>query len=259
MTAPVILVVEDVPLNMMLIVSVLDKILPEASILEAVNGLEALEIAQRIRADLIIMDIQMPEMDGLEATRRIRHHEFRQGTRQPVPIVALTAYSLDHEREKCMTAGMNDFLTKPINMEVLRRMVNKYVNNQVRKQENDEASVSYDNNSHFDLKALVERTQVDETMLVELAKKGAAGLNVQMQVLHEAISEKSTDQIKKAAHAIKGVGLNLCFTILAKMARHMESLAEEDPGMTEQHYKLMDQEVLDVQKLLLGPNWPDKN
>ena len=60
MTAPVILVVEDVPLNMMLIVSVLDKILPEASILEAVNGLEALEIAQRIRADLIIMDIQMP-------------------------------------------------------------------------------------------------------------------------------------------------------------------------------------------------------
>lgn len=259
MTTPVILVVEDVPLNMLLIVSVLNAMLPEASILEANNGEKALEIAERIKTDLIIMDIQMPVMDGLEATRRIRHHESRQGIQKPVPIVALTAYTLDREREKCMTAGMNDFLTKPINLEMLRKMITRYLDTDIQQPAITEASMAQTKSIHFDLQGLIERTQVEEALLIGLAKQGAKELTAQMQFLHNAISGANPDQVKKASHTIKGVGLNLGFSVLAKMAKHMEALAEEDPDNVSAHFQQMEQEVLIVQKMLLGPDSSKNN
>jgi two-component system sensor histidine kinase/response regulator len=77
----------------------------------AVNGLEALEAAKARTFDLILMDCQMPEMDGFEATRRIREQEG--GTRH-VPILAMTANAMSGDRERCLEAGMDDYLAKPI-------------------------------------------------------------------------------------------------------------------------------------------------
>ncbi|WP_114750150.1 ATP-binding protein [Pleomorphovibrio marinus] len=119
-----ILVAEDVPLNMMLVKTLIGQLIPQAKILEANTGLQAAEIVGREKVDLILMDIQMPEMDGVEATRSIRNmgkEEIRD-----LPIIALTAGALKEEREKCLKAGMQDFLVKPIQINALSSVLSRY-------------------------------------------------------------------------------------------------------------------------------------
>ena len=121
----VILIVEDVEMNMMLIKVHVTNILPNVEIIEATNGLEALKVAKTQKLDLILMDVQMPEMDGMEATQNIRKLDV-EGAKS-LPIIALTAGALKEEKEKALNAGMNDFLTKPIDSEQLKSMLNKYI------------------------------------------------------------------------------------------------------------------------------------
>jgi len=85
------------------------------------NGKQALDILSRESFDLILMDIQMPEMDGYEATRAIREREKTTGFH--IPIVAMTAHALKGDREKCIEAGMDDYIAKPIKMEELFKAV----------------------------------------------------------------------------------------------------------------------------------------
>ncbi|MDQ1089695.1 PAS domain-containing protein [Siphonobacter sp. SORGH_AS_1065] len=105
-----ILVVEDNPINMLLARKMIKIILPKATIEEAKNGKEAVEAFRQQKPHLILMDIQMPEMNGYEATQSIRC--MPEGKK--VPIIALTAGTLAGERERCLAAGMDDYLTKPI-------------------------------------------------------------------------------------------------------------------------------------------------
>lgn len=119
-----ILVAEDVATNMMLIKILLKKIIPAVEILEARNGLEAVELARAQPIDLILMDVQMPELDGLAATQLIRQTEQDM---QHVPIIALTAGALHEERERCLASGMDDFLTKPVQPAALTEMKKKYL------------------------------------------------------------------------------------------------------------------------------------
>jgi CheY-like chemotaxis protein len=125
---PVILVAEDVALNFLLIKTLLKNLLPNCIVLEAKTGKEALEKNNEENPDLILMDIHMPEMDGLKATELIRAQEAHLG--KHTPIVALTAGALKEEQEKCSKAGMDDFLTKPISKEKLTDFLYKFLTNQ---------------------------------------------------------------------------------------------------------------------------------
>ncbi|NUM35545.1 MAG: response regulator [Candidatus Brocadiae bacterium] len=120
-----ILVAEDVPVNMLLMKSLISNILPDAKIIEALDGIEAIEAMQKQKIDIIFMDIQMPGMDGIEATKKIREYEAEINTH--IPIIALTAGILKEEKEKCLGCGMDDFISKPINVKELMAVLKKYL------------------------------------------------------------------------------------------------------------------------------------
>ncbi|MBE9610282.1 ATP-binding protein [Chitinilyticum piscinae] len=116
-----VLVVEDNPLNQRVVAIGLQRLGCEVAL--AANGLEALEKAAENQFDLILMDCQMPVMDGLEATRRLR----QQPQTATLPIIALTANALQESEQACLDAGMDDFLTKPINFDLLRQVLARYL------------------------------------------------------------------------------------------------------------------------------------
>lgn len=88
---------------------------------ESFNGLKAIELTKELKPDLVIMDIKMPEMDGLEATRIIRQED------KNIPIIALTAFAFESDKAEAFAAGCNDFLTKPVSIEQLKKALGKYI------------------------------------------------------------------------------------------------------------------------------------
>jgi CheY-like chemotaxis protein len=114
-----VLVAEDNPVNQTLMRRVLEKL--GHNFMIAGNGREAVELSERLRFDLIFMDVQMPEMDGLDAARTIC---ARWGARERPRIVAMTANAMQGDREMCLEAGMDDYLTKPIRVDRLVEALN---------------------------------------------------------------------------------------------------------------------------------------
>lgn len=122
-----ILLVEDVELNMVLVQKMIRKIIPEAQLLEAINGKEALEIFRNQELDLIFMDVQMPVMDGLTATEKIRELEKENPLKTNIPIIGLTAGASRDEVNRSLKYGMDDCLTKPIDKDELIAILEKYL------------------------------------------------------------------------------------------------------------------------------------
>ncbi len=118
-----VLVAEDMKVNMMLITKILQK--HGCEVFPAVNGKEAIEMLQKNRYDIVFMDCQMPEMDGFEATAKIREREAEH--RRHTIIVALTADAMTGDREKCIRAGMDDYLNKPFKPEQITEMLRKWI------------------------------------------------------------------------------------------------------------------------------------
>jgi CheY-like chemotaxis protein len=119
-----ILVAEDNITNQLVAVGILKKLGLKADV--AANGLEALRALQTIPYDLVLMDVQMPEMDGIEATRQIRDPQSRVLNHR-VPIVAMTAHAMGDDRDKCLQAGMDDYITKPVRVPVLAAALEKWL------------------------------------------------------------------------------------------------------------------------------------
>jgi CheY-like chemotaxis protein len=118
-----VLVAEDNAINMLLARMIVQKIAPNAIFLEAQNGIEAIKHCAQQMPDFILMDVQMPEMNGYEATRKIREMEHT----GRVPIIALTASNVKGEKEKCLEAGMDDFVVKPIVEESIALAMDKWL------------------------------------------------------------------------------------------------------------------------------------
>jgi CheY-like chemotaxis protein len=116
-----IMVVEDYDDTRMLLKQALEML--GYSVLEASNGQEAVDIADRERPDLILMVLDLPILDGIAATQRIRQQEHMES----VPIVAVTAYPLSYSRVKAFAKGCNEYMPKPIDMSELARVVNRYL------------------------------------------------------------------------------------------------------------------------------------
>src|ERR1039458_1303533 len=119
-----VLLVEDNEYNQIVLTDTLRNMIPEVVVEIASNGREAITFMQQFAFDLVLMDVQMPEMDGIEATKYIRAHLPR-GKRE-TPIIALTASVIKSEIDKCFAAGMNDYVPKPFKQDELFRVIGKY-------------------------------------------------------------------------------------------------------------------------------------
>ena len=115
-----VLVVEDNPVNQLVAEEMLAKIGCSADLVE--NGREALDALAEGSYDLILMDVQMPEMDGFVAAGKIREREAAEKASQRIPIVALTANAMEGDRTQCLAAGMDDYLSKPFTATALRKV-----------------------------------------------------------------------------------------------------------------------------------------
>lgn len=113
-----ILIAEDVESNFLLLQALLGK---KYTLLHAHDGQEAVDIFKEQYTDLILMDVKMPRMDGIEATKIIR------SLSADIPIIALTAFAFDQDRTRVLEAGCNDFLTKPLNPQLLKETLEKYL------------------------------------------------------------------------------------------------------------------------------------
>jgi CheY-like chemotaxis protein len=122
-----ILVVEDNVVNQRMAMMMLEKLGCRVDV--AANGLEAVEMVERLKYDLVFMDCQMPEMDGYEATAEIRR---REDASKHTLIIAMTAHTMQGDREKCLKAGMDDYIAKPVKKESLLKLLEKWMPGQER-------------------------------------------------------------------------------------------------------------------------------
>ena len=214
-----ILIAEDVFLNMVLIKAMLSELGYKNGIIEAKNGIEAVEKYQKMSPDLIFMDVHMPELDGISATKKIRELELLSGNN--VPIIALTAGALKEEREKCFANGMNDFLTKPLVPEKIKSMLNKYLIKEAHSNEatdNDDAEIE----SHIGFDELVNLFN-NKAIIKEVIVIALKSFPDQILELEEACNEKHPGKVFAAAHRIKGSSNSMRFGIMAKIAEKIET------------------------------------
>lgn len=116
-----VLVAEDNVVNQKVAMRLLEKLGCRVDVVA--NGLEALEALSRLRYDCVFMDCQMPEMDGFEATTAIRARQ----TQEPLPIIAMTANAMQGDRQRCLDAGMDDYVSKPVKLDELRTILQQWL------------------------------------------------------------------------------------------------------------------------------------
>ena len=221
-STPCILVAEDVLINMILVTTLIRQMIPNVIIYEARNGKEAYEKTISKKPNLIIMDIQMPEMSGIEATAAIRNYEYGRGNSR-IPIVALTAGAVKGEREKCLEAGMDDFLTKPLEHQRLHKILSKHLTSFYKESRNmDESLTENHGNIHFDRSTLMESIGNDENIYKEILSEVQKQFRHDLTLLQTAIDARNLSDIKKYAHSIKGASLNMWFNKMAELAIEFE-------------------------------------
>ena len=216
-----ILVAEDNEVNLFLAKTLIHSIAPNAVIIEARNGNEAIEEYVKGKPDIILMDIQMPMMNGLDATREIRKME--KSIR--IPIVALTAGSMAGERERCIEAGMDDFMAKPIVKQTLAEMLTKWIPIEPTFKNEPEPCVQVEhlNRSWLNEYALLEGDFKHD--FIDLVK---LGLKESAIALQDEVEREDLVSLKESGHKLKGTCLTAGLTELSKLAIAFELLLEFD-------------------------------
>ncbi len=226
-----VLLVEDNPVNREVATNMLKGI--QCHVVEAVNGQEAVDKIQQMHFDLVLMDCEMPIMDGYAATTAIRSWETRQAKAERVPIIALTAHAQPEDRRRCLATGMDDYLSKPFSMADLRSMVGGWLSSGSTVEDNSgqpklvppvyEATVI----RVMALEAIqsLDPDQGDALVLkvIKVYEENSAEL---ISVLADAFDTGSSEEIRKTAHALKSSSGNVGAERLADMCRDIEHAAK---------------------------------
>ncbi|MGH9688161.1 MAG: response regulator [Candidatus Acidiferrales bacterium] len=194
-----VLLAEDNPVNRKLATALLEK--HGNRVLVAENGREAMAILEREKADVVLMDLQMPVMDGFEAIRAIRAKERRDGGH--LPIVALTAHAMQGDRERCLEAGADDYVTKPIRTAELFAAMERATTREEAPKGNSGPRSSRGDVA-LDVGAALDRVEGDRELLDELVRLFIEGSSAAMQEMRQALSERDAHALDRLAHTMKG-------------------------------------------------------
>jgi CheY-like chemotaxis protein/HPt (histidine-containing phosphotransfer) domain-containing protein len=226
-----ILLAEDNVVNQRITLKQLQKLGFKA---EAVsNGAEVLEAVKRGRYDVILMDCQMPELDGYEVTRHLRQAEKTSDvTDRPAHIIALTAHAFQGDREKCLAAGMDDYLTKPLQLPRLKQALQRAWKKAAIGPEAGatEGSASESGQAALDAAALAALRELREPgqndPLKELGELFLKDARARLQQIESALAERDSPKLAAAAHALKGSASNLGARRLSALCAGLEKLGK---------------------------------
>ena len=247
-SAPRILVAEDNLINQKLTVRLLEKLGYQADVVE--NGREAIAALARSSYAMVLMDCQMPLLDGLEATRLIREKERRHWstvncqssgkdavesslpmTSSHIPIVALTANAMSGDRERCLAAGMNDYLTKPIRKENLKGALDRWIAAPIHPQATPTGNAKHSTDGIdaevlpviFDAPAMLRNIGGDAALLEDLVELFLQRYHAMLEAIRAALANRDQKAVEQAAHALKGTAGNLCASEVVLYAGQLEA------------------------------------
>ena len=220
-----VLIAEDNKINMILASTLIKQLLPRVELIKAENGKVALDKIVTLEPDLVFMDVQMPEMDGNEATAKLREMELQQNISRTV-IVGLTAGALKEEKDKSLKSGMDDFLTKPIETDKLKSVLNKYLVGG-KKQENiqskNESGHLGNKANHFDREELLNQLGGDPETLELLIHRVIDDTDNRLLEFEKLLNEGTNP--KKAAsiaHSLRGTAVNFRWGILSELTEEIQ-------------------------------------
>ena len=217
---PQILIVDDNAINQLVAKGILGKL--GFQIDTADDGQDCLDKLHRGTYSLILMDCQMPIMDGFEATKRIRQMAI-QDAKYDLPIIAMTANAIQGDREKCINAGMNDYISKPLTSKGLTDMVNQWVRHHTEAQK--KPATAEGTSVVFDKTAMLKRILFDEQMMQTVIESFNNNIGDTQHKLEQSIAMEQYADIQLYAHSIKGAAGNVSAPTVVAIAESIDKAA----------------------------------
>jgi CheY-like chemotaxis protein len=238
-----ILVAEDTAFNQKFIQRLLDRWNHKISLVG--NGREALEALKNESFDIVLMDVQMPQLNGLEATKAIRIDE--QQSKNHIPIIAMTAHAIKGDRERCLEAGMDEYISKPIDSDKLFDAIEKLTGDPGHPDSTGDVSPA------IDKETLLKAFDGDWNFLKEVVDVFLSDYPRLLDDLRRAHKESDSATLMRAAHSLKGMMKNFQAEPAAEAAFELEKKGKEDnfDGVPDAIENLAGQ-VADVDKTLRG-------
>lgn len=216
-----ILLAEDNPINQMVGVKMLEKMGHQPTI--ARDGREALAAMETASYDVVFMDVQMPEIDGLTATRKIRERE--EGTGSHIPIIAMTAHAMKGDRERCLQAGMDDYLNKPVSSAEIEEAIARVLGIELQTPRS-EPQVQ-EKRAGWDRATALARVEGDEALLWELVQVFLEEVPGQLNSIQQGLAAADFEVIERTAHTLKGELVYLGLAETAEKAKALEQQGRE--------------------------------
>jgi CheY-like chemotaxis protein len=242
-----LLLAEDNAVNQVVAVRLLEKM--GHTVMVVKNGREAVLMLEEQEFALVLMDVQMPEMDGFEATRLIRQKELT--THKHIPILAMTAHAMKGDRERCLAAGMDGYIAKPISPAELLAEIERFSRPPATPLERPPAAPAAVEDECINWEAAWANLEGDRNLLRELAQMFLAALPQQMEALHHAADKKQGHELERLAHRLKGSVGNFAAKPAFEAAFHLEKIARRrDFDQTPQALDALDYEIRRLQAAL---------
>lgn len=231
-----VLLAEDTPANRKVVERVLAK--RGHNVTAAVNGREAIDLFHQGDFDLILMDVQMPSMDGFQATEAIRKFEEEGSAVNRMPIIAMTAHAMVGDRHRCLAAGMDDYISKPINIRRLIELVETYGEKAPRLECSTDAGGDPATRSSsiqrmtesadiMDLDKALRRLDGDRSLLIDLIGFYLEDYPALLTRLEDSLASNDSASVERAAHSMKGLVANFDAMTAKDIAQQLESRAKQ--------------------------------